>query len=315
MAHEYTTWVYQQNISGAGRKFVLIALADIADERGYAYPGQKRLVRMTGQSERSVRGHLEWLEEHGYVRREQRRRDDGTRTSDAYFLPPKDSSGKFCRWPTTGKTRRQPETPNTPDQDDTNPTPATGSIRRLSTGNSLQSHRQNLPKSPAESAGHEPSGYPSGYPSASSSTKPQPTEPPEAAAAADQKQDPRPPSPPTTVAAGQPLPTDHPAFALLVTFSRLHKHRPNQAQFLAWSTTINADILEHGEPTVLEALTATNDNFPTLNYPFSFYRACLKQARAAPSFFDVPGSGQPPPPALDPNAIDQLIADAKEGNL
>src|SRR5690606_27480025 len=117
VAHEYTTWVYKQDIRGAGRKFVLIALADIADENGYAFPGQKRLTRMTGQSERSVREHLEWLEENGYLRREQRRRPDGTRTSDAYYLPEKDSTGSIRRWSASGNNRRLTEEATKPDQD------------------------------------------------------------------------------------------------------------------------------------------------------------------------------------------------------
>lgn len=160
MAHEYTTWVYKQDISGAGRKFVLIALADIADENGYAFPGQKRLTRMTGQSERSVRQHLEWLVEHGYLKREQRRRKDGTRTSDAYFLPEKDSTGSIRRWPATGENRRQSEKAAEPDQDDQTTATSTGKSRRLSTGKSRQTNRQISPKSPAESAGHELPGYP-----------------------------------------------------------------------------------------------------------------------------------------------------------
>lgn len=160
MAHEYTSWAFNQGIRGAGRKFVLIALADRANGDGYSYPGQKTLAEMTGQSERSVREHLEWLEEQGYVRRKERRRLDGTRTSDGYNLPPMDSTGNIRRWSTTGKTRRSQEEPNTPAQDGTNPPSSTGNIRRLSTGRIRQTNRQISPSSPAESAGHEPPGEP-----------------------------------------------------------------------------------------------------------------------------------------------------------
>lgn len=160
MAHEYTSWAFNQGIRGAGRKFVLIALADRANGDGYSYPGQKTLAEMTGQSERSVREHLEWLEEHGYVRRKERRRLDGTRTSDGYSLPPMDSTGNIRRWSTTGKTRRSQGDANSPAQDGTNPPSTTGNIRRLSTGKSLQTNRQISPSSPAESAGHELPGEP-----------------------------------------------------------------------------------------------------------------------------------------------------------
>lgn len=142
MAHEYTTWAYSLDMRPSGRKFVLVALADSANADGYSYPGQKRLADLTGQSERSVRDHLEWLEETGHIKRVERRRSDGTRTSDGYYLPPLDSTGKIRRlWPT---------------------------------GRSLQSHRQISPSSPAESAGHELPGEPPGE---SSPPTPPSTEP------------------------------------------------------------------------------------------------------------------------------------------
>ena len=154
MAHEYTTWAYSNDMQPAGRKFVLVALADSANADGHSFPGQKRLAHLTGQSERSVRGHLDWLEQHGYIKRQERRRKDGTRTSDAYWLPNMSATGDICRWPL----------------------PAT--LSKV-TGNSLQSHRQISPKSPAESAGHELPEEPSVEPSVkpTSSRDDEPSEP------------------------------------------------------------------------------------------------------------------------------------------
>src|SRR5690606_25049231 len=105
----------------------------------------------------------------GYIRRKQRRREDGTRTSDAYFLPEKDSTGNICRWPTTGNNRQLTEEASTTDQDATPDQSATGESRRLSasrsTGKSRRTNRQISPKSPAESAGHELPEEPSVEPS------------------------------------------------------------------------------------------------------------------------------------------------------
>lgn len=112
MAHEYTTWAYKVDIDQPLAKFVLVCIADAAGEEGRAFPGQKRLSRMTSMGERTVRRHLAWLEENGYIRRSERRREDGSRTSDEYFLPPKDTGGQIGRWGVTGQIGRTPR-PNT----------------------------------------------------------------------------------------------------------------------------------------------------------------------------------------------------------
>lgn len=86
MSLEAARWAYQQEIPSAGTKFVLVALADFADESGTCFPGQDRLAAMTGQSNTSVRRHLKWLESAGYIRRARRFNDRGYRTSDRYVL-------------------------------------------------------------------------------------------------------------------------------------------------------------------------------------------------------------------------------------
>lgn len=67
-------------------KLVLLALANYADEEGICYPSVKKLVELTGLSERAVRYALQALVDAGAMDREQRRRADGTRTSDRYTL-------------------------------------------------------------------------------------------------------------------------------------------------------------------------------------------------------------------------------------
>lgn len=86
MSNEAITWAYQQNVS-TGAKFVLVALADLADEGHSCYPGQAKLATMTGQSERSVRRQLAELALAGFIRRDRRFDRAGHRTSDRYVLP------------------------------------------------------------------------------------------------------------------------------------------------------------------------------------------------------------------------------------
>jgi hypothetical protein len=86
VSNEAITWAYQQPVS-TGAKFVLVALADLADEAHSCYPGQAKLAAMTGQSDRSVRRQLLELEIAGYLTRARRFDNAGHRTSDRYVLP------------------------------------------------------------------------------------------------------------------------------------------------------------------------------------------------------------------------------------
>lgn len=86
MSNEAIAWAYKQKIQNPARKFLLVALADFADEAWSCYPGQERLGEMTGQSVSTVRRHLNWLEESGYITRTRRFDAKGHRTSDRFVL-------------------------------------------------------------------------------------------------------------------------------------------------------------------------------------------------------------------------------------
>lgn len=86
MSNEAITWAYRQPIM-TGAKFVLVALADLADEEHSCFPGQAKLAAMTGQSDRTVRRQLAELELAGYITRKRRFDGAGHRTSDRYILP------------------------------------------------------------------------------------------------------------------------------------------------------------------------------------------------------------------------------------
>lgn len=128
------TWAYKQNVS-TGAKFVLVTLANFADGNGVCFPGQQRLCSMTGQGERSVRRHLEQLELLGIITIQERRRADGSKTSNLYQLH---TAGE------KGPTRTEP------------PSSASGQDGRLTSGQKRQHYRPKTTGSPANLAGHEP---------------------------------------------------------------------------------------------------------------------------------------------------------------
>lgn len=78
------------------RKFVLIVLANYADESHSCYPGQKKIAERIGASVETVRRALADLETSGYISRNRRVRDSGYRTTDRYFLPVDLPTGQFA---------------------------------------------------------------------------------------------------------------------------------------------------------------------------------------------------------------------------
>lgn len=121
MSNHAITWAYEQHVSQCGAKFVLVALADYADENGFCYPSQETLAKMTSQKERTVRAHLKQLEADGFLKRERRRLPGGKWTSDGYQLQapqerlrPHQPAAKSAAGaaPASGKKLRQPAAEN-----------------------------------------------------------------------------------------------------------------------------------------------------------------------------------------------------------
>lgn len=269
MAHKYVNWAFEQEIKPAGRKFILVALADAANGDGYAFPGQKSLAQLTGQEERSVRNHVEWLEHHGYLRRAERRRKDGTRTSDAYNLPPIDSTGKICRW-TTGKLYQGHR------QD--LPVDAEGHSDPSQTG-------ETPPEQPANFAGHEPTNrqkepsLPPLPPQASETASPgEGVEVIDVEATAldltayQRRQATKPDNGYASSRLASFFPAAHKA---LIAFRRVHPRGVPDAQFSQWAQSVAEDVDEHGEAAVVAALQKAVDDFPSLRVPFRYYKTCL----------------------------------------
>lgn len=85
MSIEAISWAAKKRVPNSGAKFVLIALCNYADDQWSCFPGQKTLAEWTSMGERTVRRHLDWLEEKGYVVSEPRF-SNGRRTSNRYFI-------------------------------------------------------------------------------------------------------------------------------------------------------------------------------------------------------------------------------------
>lgn len=67
-------------------KLVLLVLANYADEGGCAYPSHRRLADETGLSDRTILTVMKTLEARGLLFRKERRRPDGSRSSDLITL-------------------------------------------------------------------------------------------------------------------------------------------------------------------------------------------------------------------------------------
>lgn len=85
MSNRALTWAFSLANLPAGEKFVLVVLADFADEAASCYPSQARIAAMTGHGVSTVARHLKSLEDRGLLTRTARRKG-GHRTSDRFVL-------------------------------------------------------------------------------------------------------------------------------------------------------------------------------------------------------------------------------------
>lgn len=79
-------WVWSLRLKPTP-KFVLLALADAADDKGYCWPSVPTLARKTCLDDRSVQRILGRLKAEGLLQVQQRFRKDGSPTSNGYRLP------------------------------------------------------------------------------------------------------------------------------------------------------------------------------------------------------------------------------------
>jgi DNA-binding transcriptional ArsR family regulator len=87
MSIQAMAWAKTVQVGDPAKKCVLMNLADYADEHGYCYPSQERIAAECCMAVRTLRNHLQQLEEAGLVVRERRFNEyNGSRTSDGYTL-------------------------------------------------------------------------------------------------------------------------------------------------------------------------------------------------------------------------------------
>ncbi len=85
---EVMAWASTTLCGSASKKLILITLASYADENWQCWPGQQTLAEVTELGERTIRRLLAEMEADGLIRRDERRRSDGYRTSDLFTLRP-----------------------------------------------------------------------------------------------------------------------------------------------------------------------------------------------------------------------------------
>ena len=86
MAIEVIAWAMQAPIASHGAKLTLIALANYANDRGLAWPGQDTLRAIVQADRKSIIRWLQQLEATGYITKTSRPGDGHGRQSNAYEL-------------------------------------------------------------------------------------------------------------------------------------------------------------------------------------------------------------------------------------
>jgi hypothetical protein len=79
-------WAMAQHVGATGPKMTLILLADIADPCGVLFAGGAYLAEIAECNRSTIVGHLQKLEDAGFVRRFERRTPSGERTSTVTML-------------------------------------------------------------------------------------------------------------------------------------------------------------------------------------------------------------------------------------
>lgn len=118
MSVQAITWALSFDVESASEKAILLVLANYADGAGVCFPGQENIAKQAACSERTVRRVLESFEERGVIARVERRRRDGSRTSDSIALTAfsQPATVSACAEPTgQSVTSNRPSCPNLPD--------------------------------------------------------------------------------------------------------------------------------------------------------------------------------------------------------
>lgn len=86
MSIDALAWAFSQNVTPSAAKFVLVAIADCADDHGICWPSVAHIMRKTGISKRSVINHTSSLIDLGIIQKAGRARANRSHCSNAYVL-------------------------------------------------------------------------------------------------------------------------------------------------------------------------------------------------------------------------------------
>jgi hypothetical protein len=86
MSVEALTWALKLRFKNPGAKFVLLVLANYADENAECYPSQYHLSECTGIAERTINTHISWLLTSQLIFIKERRRREGEFFSNVYCI-------------------------------------------------------------------------------------------------------------------------------------------------------------------------------------------------------------------------------------
>ena len=78
-------WAFMQKLAPT-KKMILIALADHCDDEGKCWPGIKNIAKKASVSKRTLQRALTELESEGFLRIEERRRENNSQQSNMYYL-------------------------------------------------------------------------------------------------------------------------------------------------------------------------------------------------------------------------------------
>ena len=85
MSIKVMSWAWEQELPPL-TKLILMAIADHADDSGYAWPGYRGIAKKCGASYRTIQRHVHSLEEQGILKVEPRQRPDGSSSSNGYTV-------------------------------------------------------------------------------------------------------------------------------------------------------------------------------------------------------------------------------------
>lgn len=302
------TWAWSLDLPPRD-KFVLVALCDYYnDDQQAAWMKQGTLAEKTGYARCTVNAALQALEhQHGLITSEARSYPDGRRASNTY---------RIIRNTPTHDRRKPPEThvgqsdtaPHRVGQSDTDHVGQSDTDRVGQTDSMNHQHRtRNIEPLPPL-------------------RKPTPTVSPPEDEDAELGLGGKEPPPldlthreqiemklgPNRFRASHLSTFHRPVFDALIVFRRLHGSKATDEMFRTWARQIQHDIHDHGQPVVAEALDAAIGNYPALNYPWSFYRACLKTAAARPA---PTTAHDDTPKRLTKAEVDDMVQKAMKGLL